>query len=127
MPRISRVSFNWDESTANITSFNHVGRFHDPRICQMYFMRAPNKVRVSIYYSYIQADTWKFGWSNTPNAFHMTHYSSRYYSLGVPFITTLITENTNIVHNILTIHVDTIHSSCHRCFLIILKVLSPCK
>jgi hypothetical protein len=43
-----------------ITVINHVGRFHDPRICQLYSMGSSSKVRIFVYYS---CWTWKFGWS----------------------------------------------------------------
>ena len=44
-----------------------------------------NKLRISIYYLYIQADTWKFGWSYTPDTIHMKHCSSLYYILEIQF------------------------------------------
>ena len=39
--------------------------FTDLGICQLYFMGPSNKVATIVYYSYIQDDTLKFGWSYT--------------------------------------------------------------
>lgn len=36
---------------------SHVGRFHNPRMCQLYFVGSLNNIRIFFYYSYIQAHT----------------------------------------------------------------------
>ena len=90
----------------NITLFNHVCQFHDPRICQWYFVGFLNKVRVIIYYSYSWVDTWKFGWSYNLGTIHKNQYSSRHYSHETLFIPILFVENTlhsNIISEILTL------------------------
>jgi hypothetical protein len=66
-----------------------VGLFHEPKIFQSFHVAPPYKVRAFLYYSYIQADTWTFGWSYTPNTIHMNHCSSQYHSLKILFIATL--------------------------------------
>ena len=38
-----------------ISLFSHVGRFHDPRICQLYSMGPSNKVGIFVDISYVQA------------------------------------------------------------------------
>ena len=50
------------------------------------FGGSPNKIILFIYYSHIQVDTWKFGWSCIHGTIHMNHYSSWYYSLQTLFI-----------------------------------------
>lgn len=72
-----------------ITLINHVGRFHDPRICQLHYVGSSNKVRIFVQYSYIHANTWEFGWSYIYGIIHMNRYSSWCYSLHISFITTL--------------------------------------
>ena len=97
-------------ANVNIILFNHVGWFHDLEIYQLYFMGPSNTIRIFIYYSYIQANTWRFGWSYIPgnysqeslfiptlctwnvvhlNTFHMKHCSSQYYALKILLIATL--------------------------------------
>jgi hypothetical protein len=51
-----------------IRIFSHVGWFHDLGI-----MWAPQNNNKIVYYSYIQIDTWKFGWSYTNCIIHMDH------------------------------------------------------
>ena len=63
-----------------------------------------NKVTMFVYYPYIQADTWKYGWSYTPNTIHMNQCSPWRYSHETLFIPVLLIENTDIIHNIHTIH-----------------------
>ena len=55
-------------------------RFHDLGICQLYYVGGLNRVRIFVYYSYIQVDTWKFGGSYIPDTIHMIHCSSQHYS-----------------------------------------------
>ena len=65
--------------------------------------------------------TWRFGWSYTLGTMHRNqclshvirrkHYSSQHYSLESLFIITIIIENTDIVHSILTIQTDIVHYS----------------
>lgn len=72
-----------------------------------------NKVEIHVHYSYIQADTRKFGCNYTPCIIHKTHHSSQHYSHETLFTMMLSTkntihnsttiENTDIIHNILTI------------------------
>ena len=65
-----------------ITLFSHVGRFHDPRICQLYFRRVP---RTKWEYSFpghaseLDLEVWVEFYS--PSTMCEDHYSSRYYSL----------------------------------------------
>jgi hypothetical protein len=42
-------------------------------VCQLYYVGPLNKVRIFIYYSYIQVDTWKYGWSYTLGIIHKIH------------------------------------------------------
>ena len=44
-----------------IALFIHLGQVHDPRICQLYFVGPFNKVRIFIYYLYIQAELGNLG------------------------------------------------------------------
>ena len=74
----SRINFRvWYSSLCldfSITLFNHRGWFHDPSICQIHYVPPPpNKIRIIMYYLYIQPYIWKFGWSYTPNTIHMNH------------------------------------------------------
>jgi hypothetical protein len=72
------------------------------------YIGATNQVRIRIYYSYIQANTWKFRWSYTPQQYShislfiltlFTKYSSRYYSLKILLMNNnTITENTSTIH-----------------------------
>ena len=66
----------------NITLFNHVGMFHDFRICQLRYVMPPNKVQIFVYYSYIQVDIWKFGWSYAPVTVHMNRDLTCYCIIG---------------------------------------------
>lgn len=56
-----------------------------------YFMLPPNKTRMSFYYSYLQVDTWRNGWSYTPGTTHMKQCSSQYHSL-IYFYTNILTS-----------------------------------
>ena len=84
-----------------IISFNHimhVGWFMTLEYVN-YIFGASNKVRVFVFYSYVQANTWKFGQSYAPNIIHRIHYSSQYYSherfsFSVLFIKNTIHSNT---------------------------------
>ena len=58
-----------------------------------------NYLRIFSYYSYIQFETWKFGWSYTSNTFHIVDCSSRYVSKKILFIVELSLKITDIVHN----------------------------
>ena len=40
-----------------------------------YYVGPSNKVSLFVYYSYYQLDTWKFGWSYTPNIGIIIHPS----------------------------------------------------
>ena len=44
-----------------VTIFSHVGWFHDPRICQLYFVGPSKKLGIFIYYSYIQTKLGNLG------------------------------------------------------------------
>jgi hypothetical protein len=55
----------------------------------MIFGGSSIKLRLFIYYSYIQVDARNFGWSYIHGTIHMNHYSSRYYSLEKLFIVLL--------------------------------------
>ena len=78
-------------------------------------MCPPNKVGIFIYYSYIQANSWKFGWNYTLGTVHIQE------TLFIPILflettihSKIITENTNTIHGI---HTGTIHYSYQRKFL----------
>ena len=78
------------------TLFSHVGRFHDPRICQLYSMGLSNKLGMSIYYSHIQAKLGNLGGvilsalcvgiTVHPRYIHMKHYLSPYCSFEILLI-----------------------------------------
>jgi hypothetical protein len=79
-------------------SLNHVGRFHDHVICQLYYVKPPNKVRICVCYSYIQAYTWKFRGVILPtftrivvhpDIIHMKNCSSQYYSMKILTLLTI--------------------------------------
>lgn len=71
--------------------------------------------------------TLKFGWSRTTDTTRMNNYSSHKCSLKLMFIslvfpvitiyTNTIIENTDNIHSILIIHIDTIHCLYRRQFL----------
>lgn len=69
---------------------------------------SPNKVVISVYYSYIQVDTWRCKWSYIPGTIHMKHCSPRRHSQKSLFILLLFTKTT-IHSNAMSEHIDTIH------------------
>lgn len=60
--------------------------FHGPGLCRIYYLGPWNKVKISVYYSFIHTDIWKFGWNYTPGTIHSTDYSSQYPLLIPVFI-----------------------------------------
>ena len=82
------------------------------------------KVRIFVYNSYIHVDLGKLGGVILlalcakiivhPSTIHMKHCSSRYYYPTKTIHSTTIIENTDIVHNIPTIHTGTMHYSYRR-------------
>ena|ERR1700738_3213270 len=73
---------------------------------------------------YIQAYTWKIGWSYIPGTIHRNHCSSQHYSHEIffnknIFHSNIVIENTNSIHNIVIyiIYIGTIHYSYWGQFL----------
>ena len=81
-----------------------------PIICQLYYVRPPNKVRIFIYYSYIQAFTWKSGWSYTPITIHKNHCSIQHYSQKISSIPRIMHTLANSLHGGSVVQVDDITS-----------------
>ena len=65
-----------------------------------------NKVRIIFYYSYIEVDTWQFGWSYSSDTIQSNHYSTHHYSHDTLFISLLFIENT--IHNSIIMKIPTI-------------------
>lgn len=108
----------------------YVGRFHDSRICQLYYMGLLNKLRIFIYYSSIYSSwTLKFVWSYIPSTMRMNYCSSKKFEVDTISSqcfscnddNTSI-ENTNTIHNNLTTQSNIIHYSYWHQFLLIFEV-----
>ena len=99
-----------------IILFNHVGRFCNPRICQVYSAGGSMKMRLFGYYSHIQTKLGNLGGVKLPilstrnNVIIGKFVEIRIHSIN-------ITEHICIVHNILTIQTGTIHYSYQHQFL----------
>ena len=55
------------------------------------------QVRIFVYYSYIQVNTWKYGWSYSPGIIQSNQCSSHGYSQETLFIPVLFIEDTNTI------------------------------
>ena len=115
-------------SLATITFSSHVGQFHDPIICQLYFAGPSNKMEIFVVFHTFgpNLDIWVESYS-LHYCMRMNYCSSHEYSHETLFITIFletihrntIVENIDTIHNIPTIQTDIIHYSYQRTFLLI--------
>ena len=82
-------------------------------ISHLYYASLLNEVRIFVNHSYIQVDTWKCGWSYTPNTIHKMHCSTWYNSLKILFIATLPLQIVTLfiiflhfIHGLFIIHIN---------------------
>ena len=98
---------------------NHVGQFHDPGICQLYSTYPSNKLGIFHYYPYIQAELQNSGGVIFPtrrarstihpyNIHKATSFTPASFPI-LPIKSITITKNTNTIHTILTIQINSIH------------------
>ena len=109
----------------NVILFNHAGWVSWSRNTSIIFHGSPNKARIFVYYPCI--DTWEGGCSYIPGTIHRNHCSTWYYSHEMMFVVVLfveniihssiITENIDTIHSVLTLQPITIHYSYQRQFL----------
>ena len=112
-----------------VTLFSHVARFHDHGICQLYFVGPSNKQRISVYYSYIQAELGNLGGIILPTLCTRMIVPTRIFVGTIVYLIITIhcsfleitihnnntIENTDTIHNILMKQTGTIHySNCHQ-------------
>ena len=96
--------------SSSIILFKHVGRFHDPRICQLYSTSLRTKWEYS-FNIHIFKLTWKFGQRYTSSTMRMNYYSSHVLFLKITICSDIVIQNTDTIHNILTIQNNSIHFS----------------
>ena len=109
----------------NITLFNHVGRFHDLKICQLYFMGPWTKVGIFVYYS---MNIFMLNLGTQVESYSLPTLCPRiivHPSIILTIInySSTITENADTIQNILTIHIDIIHYFIGVNFILFSKFL----
>ena len=100
--------------------------------CHLYLWALEPNRNIRLLFIHL-GQTWKFWWSYTPNTMRKNYCTSPKYLYETLYILVLFVENTihsiaiigntNRIHNILTIKMDTFHYSHRRQFLFFSKFL----